>query len=264
MPASRSVLTTGGISVRLRAAGCVFAEEEAGLLLSVDQSPAELNAMIDRRVAGLPLEQILGWAEFCGLHIVIVPGVFVPRRRTQFLVAQALTLCRGDSVIVDLCCGSGAVATVLATTRPGVQLFASDIDPVAVACARRNLADRGQVFEGDLFAPLPASLRHRVDIIVANAPYVPTDEIALMPMEARIYEPRASADGGGDGLDVQRRLIAAASEWLSPRGCLLVETGQRQAAQTAKIFARHGLHPRILRNEELDSTVVIGHPRAIS
>ncbi|WP_198415808.1 putative protein N(5)-glutamine methyltransferase [Cryobacterium glaciale] len=246
------------IASRLRAAGCVFADEEARLLLSVEQSPAELTAMVDRRVAGVPLEQIIGWAEFCGLRILVAPGVFVPRRRTEFLVRQALGLCPSDAVIVDLCCGSGAVATTLAAVRPDATVFAVDIDPIAVACARRNLADRGLVFEGDLFAPLPASLTGRVDIIVANAPYVPTDEVAFMPVEARLFEPRASADGGDDGLDVQRRIAATSSQWLSPSGCLLVETGQRQAAQTAEIFSLNGLLPRIVRREELDATVVVG------
>ncbi|TFD58890.1 putative protein N(5)-glutamine methyltransferase [Cryobacterium suzukii] len=251
---------TADLIARLRAAGCVFAEEEAELLLAVKQSPTQLNAMVNRRVAGLPLEQVLGWAEFYGLHILLDPGVFVPRRRTEFLVTQALALCPPGAVIVDLCCGSGAVATALATALPGARLYAVDIDPTAVACARRNVANRGEVFEGDLFAPLPAALVGRVDIIVANAPYVPTNEIMLMPMEARAYEPRASADGGDDGLDVQRRIAAAASPWLSPSGCLLIETGQRQAPQTAEILAGSGLLPRILRNEDLDSTVVIGLP----
>ncbi|MDJ0376495.1 putative protein N(5)-glutamine methyltransferase [Cryobacterium sp. PH31-L1] len=246
------------LTAQLRAAGCVFADEEAGLLLSVEQSPGDLAVMIAQRVHGVPLEQILGWAEFCGLRILVGPGVFVPRRRTEFLVTQALELCPRDAFVVDLCCGSGAVATALATVRRDVSLYATDIDPVAVACARRNLVDRGQVFEGDLFAPLPASLRGRVDVIVANAPYVPTDEIELMPMEARDYEPRASADGGDDGLDIQRGIGASASQWLSPTGCLLVETGQRQAPQTAEIFSRNGLLPRIVRSEELDSTIVIG------
>ncbi|TFC28815.1 putative protein N(5)-glutamine methyltransferase [Cryobacterium sp. TMT1-3] len=253
-----------GIASRLRAAGCVFAEEEASLLLSVKQSPAELKGMIDRRVAGLPLEQILGWAEFCGRRILVDPRVFVPRRRTEFLVEQALALCASDAVIVDLCCGSGAVAATLAAALPDSSFFAVDIDPLAVACARRNLADRGQVFEGDLFKPLPTSLLGRVDIIVANAPYVPTDEVALMPIEARLYEPRASADGGDDGLDVQRRIASGAPQWLSTSGCLLVETGQRQAPQTAAIFGLNGLLARIGRSEELDSTVVLGlrQPRA--
>jgi len=256
MPASADLI---GITARLRAAGCVFAEEEAALLLSVDQSPDELCAMIDRRVEGSPLEQILGWAEFCGLRIVVEPGVFVPRRRTEFLVMQALAHCPRDAVIVDLCCGTGAVAAALAVARPDATLFATDIDPTAVACAQRNLADRGQVLEGNLFAPLPPALHGDVDIIVANAPYVPTAEIELMPLEARLYEPRATADGGDDGLHVQRRIVIAASQWLSPNGCLLVETSQRQAPQTAEIFTRHGLLPRIARSDELDATVVIGH-----
>lgn len=262
MPARTAELI--GLAARLRAAGCVYAEEEAGLLLSVDQSPAELNAMIDRRVEGAPLEQILGWAEFCGLRILVQPGVFVPRRRTEFLVTQALLLCPGDAVIVDLCCGSGAVATALARALPQAQIFAADIDPTAASCAQHNLADRGRVFVGDLFSPLPAWLAGRVDIVVANAPYVPTNAIDLMPMEARLHEPRASVDGGDDGLHVQRRIIAAASQWLSPHGCLLIETGQHQAPQTAEIFARHGLLPLLARSEELDATVVIGEVVAIS
>ena len=258
MPARIADLTPLGITARLRAAGCVFAEEEASLLLSVEQSAGELNAMIDRRVSGIPLEQIVGWAEFCGLHILVDPGVFVPRRRTEFLVRQAVALCPPDAVIVDLCCGSGAVATALTAARCDARLFATDIDPTAVACARRNLADRGQVFTGDLFAPLPISLKGRVDVVVTNAPYVPTGEIELMPMEARAYEPRSSADGGSDGLDIQRRIAADAAQWLSPSGCLIVETGQHQAPHTADIFARHGLRARILRDDELDATVVMG------
>ncbi|WP_369827264.1 hypothetical protein [Cryobacterium sp. N19] len=98
------------ITAQLRAAGCVFADEEAALLLSVAQSPGDLAAMVARRVDGLPLEQILGWAEFCGLRILVDPEVFVPRRRTEFLVTQALALCPRDALVVDLCCGSGAVA----------------------------------------------------------------------------------------------------------------------------------------------------------
>ena len=242
----------------MSAAGCVFAEEEAGLLQSVQQSPDQLSSMIERRLAGVPLKQIVGWAEFCGRHILVDPGVFVPRRRTEFLVEQTLALYPPEAVTVDLRCGSGALATVLVAPRPGAGLVAVDIDPIAVACARGNLADRVQVLQGDLFAPPPASLTGRVDIIVANAPYVPTDEVEQMPMEARLYEPRALADGGDDCLDVQRRISAAAPHWLSSSGCLLVETGQRQAPQTAEIFARHGLLPRILRSEELDATVVLG------
>ncbi|MDT7565026.1 MAG: release factor glutamine methyltransferase, partial [Pseudonocardiales bacterium] len=161
---------------RLRAAGCVFAEDEARLLISSARTPADLAAMVDRRVRGLPLEHVLGWAEFCGLRIAVDTGVFVPRRRTEFLVRQAASLARPGAVVLDLCCGSGAVGAALAATVERAEIHAVDIDPAAVLCARRNLAG-GQVYEGDLYEPLPDALRGRVDVLVANAPYVPTEAI---------------------------------------------------------------------------------------
>ena len=137
--------------------------------------------------------------------------------------------------------------------------LAVDIDPAAVRCARRNVAtDGAQVYEGDLYGPLPAALRGRVDILVANAPYVSTGEIELMPPEARIHEPRVALDGGADGLTVQRGVIATAPQWLAPGGYLLVETSARQAPQTADTFARHGLIPRVAGSAQLDATVVTG------
>ncbi len=140
---------------------------------------------------------------------------------------------------------------------PGLGLHAVDIEPPAVACARRNLVD-GQVYEGDLDAPLPASLQGRVAVVVANAPYVPTNAIALMPPEARDHEPRVALDGGADGLDVQRRVAAAAPRWLAPGGSLLIETSARQAPSTAAAVAAAGLVPRVERSEELDGTAVVG------
>jgi release factor glutamine methyltransferase len=247
------------IVTRLRAAGCVFAEEEARLLVSAARTPADLTAMVDRRAAGLPLEHIIGWAEFCGLRIAVDPGVFVPRHRTEFLVRQAGAVAKSGAVVVDLCCGSGAVGTALAAALERIELYAADIDPAAVRCARRNVtAAGGHVYEGDLYEPLPAILRGRVDVLVANAPYVPTEAIRLLPPEARIHEARMALDGGADGLDVQRRVVAGAPIWLAPGGHLLVETSQRQAPQTFEIFARNGLIPQVARLDELDATVVIG------
>ncbi|MEO9220528.1 MAG: putative protein N(5)-glutamine methyltransferase, partial [Mycobacteriaceae bacterium] len=214
------------VTSRLRAAGCVFAEDEAQLLISAVDTPAELAAMVDQRVLGIPLEHILGWAEFCGLRVVLDPDVFVPRRRTEFLVHQVAALVRTGGVVVDLCCGSGAVGAALLTTTPGIELYAADIDPAAVRCARRNLAANGQVFEGDLYEPLPAMLRGRVDVVVVNAPYVPRGEVRLMPPEARLYEARAALDGGLDGLDIQRRVASEAPRWLAPGGHLLIETSE--------------------------------------
>ncbi|UGQ14789.1 putative protein N(5)-glutamine methyltransferase [Yinghuangia sp. ASG 101] len=245
----------------LRAAGCVFAEDEARLLAEAARTPADLAAMVRRRAAGHPLEHVLGWAEFCGLRIAVDPGVFVPRRRTEFLVGHAARRLprRRGTVAVDLCCGSGAVAAALATTAVGADVHAADIDPAAVRCARRNLASlRARVYEGDLYAALPTGLRGRVAVLVANAPYVPTGAIGLLPPEARDHEPRVALDGGADGLDVQRRVARAAADWLVPGGHVLVETSERQAPHSAAAFAAGGLRVEVVACDDLDATVVIG------
>jgi release factor glutamine methyltransferase len=252
---------TGAIVARLRAAGCVFAEDEARLLTAEATSPAALDDMVARRVAGLPLEQILGWAAFCGLRIAVEPGVFVPRRRTELLVHQAVGLADAVAhpVVVDLCCGSGAVGLAIASAIKVAELHAADVDPAAVACARRNVrAVGGYVHQGDLYDALPPELRGRVDLMVANAPYVPTAAISTMPPEARDHELRVALDGGPDGRDVQRRVIAAAPGWLRPGGHLLIETSRQQAPATVADFARHGLRSRVVTSEELDGTVVVG------
>ncbi|MGW2558376.1 putative protein N(5)-glutamine methyltransferase [Streptomyces sp. NPDC001514] len=243
---------------RLRSAGCVFAEDEAALLVSTARTPAELAAMVERRVDGHPLEHVLGWAEFCGLRIAVDPGVFVPRRRTEFLVRQAVAARPGAGVVVDLCCGSGAVGAALAASLPGVELYAADIEPAAVRCAWRNVPEGGRVHEGDLFAALPDALRGRVDILAANVPYVPTEEVGLLPAEARVHEPLVALDGGADGLDVLRRVTGEAGEWLAPGGILLFETSERQAADAVEAVARSGLTPRVAASDELYATVVIG------
>jgi release factor glutamine methyltransferase len=274
MSAPASPLLESAIVTRLRAAGCVFAEDEARLLISTAPTPADLTAMVDRRVAGLPLEHVLGWAEFCGLRIAVDPGVFVPRRRTEFLTHQAIALAIADgsppageadeagarsrTVVVDLCCGSGAVGAVLSGALDGVELYAADVDPAAVRCARRNLAAAGgRVYEGDLYQPLPAELAGRIDLLVANVPYVPTEEVGLLPPEARIHEARVALDGGTDGLDVLRRVTAEAARWLAPGGHLLFETSERQAAKAAESVARNGLVPRVVTSEEMYATVII-------
>jgi release factor glutamine methyltransferase len=256
-------VVTQEIADRLRAAGCVFAEDEARLLRETAKDPAELDAMVGKRVAGLPLEHVLGWAEFCGLRIAIEPGVFVPRVRTEFLIAAAAALTPPRAVALDLCCGSGAMGVALAAVVPLAQLHAVDIDPAAVRCAAGNLAQRnpaqgGTVYLGDLYEPLPASLRGRVDIVIANVPYVPSGEVPLLPAEARLHEARVALDGGADGLDVLRRVTAGAPGWLKPGGHLLIETSERQAPLATAAFARCGLHPRLASSPELGSTVIIG------
>jgi release factor glutamine methyltransferase len=244
---------------RLRTAGCVFAEQEAALLHEEAGSAAELDRMVARRVGGEPLEQVVGWAAFHGLRIAVAPTVFVPRRRTELLAREAIRRAGPGAVVVDLCCGSGAVAAAVRAEVPEARVLAADRDPAAVACARRNLPPE-QVFEGDLYDALPPALRGRVDVLAVNAPYVPSDAVALMPPEARDHEARVALDGGADGLDVQRRVVAGAGEWLTGEGWLLVETSMVQAPATRELFVAAGLRARAVRSEELDGTLVSGTP----
>ena len=238
----------------------MFAEDEAALIVDATSSPDELDSLVARRVAGEPLEQVLGWAEFCGMRIVVEPGVFVPRRRTALLVEQAVALLHGvaEPVVVDLCCGTGAVAAAVHRALGRGEIHAADLEPRAVRCARRNLDGIGMVHEGDLTAALPDDLVGRVDVMVVNAPYVPSDEIASMPREARDHEPRVALDGGADGVDVHRRVADQAPRWLRPRGALLIETSRRQSTLTLGAVTQHGFDAEVVRSDELDATAVVG------
>ncbi|WP_237301293.1 putative protein N(5)-glutamine methyltransferase [Streptomyces sp. CLI2509] len=256
-----------GLVARLRAAGCVFAEDEAELLLAAVPEDAAgrdgaLDALVARRVAGEPLEHVVGHAVFHGLRVAVGPGVFVPRRRSEFLVARALDGVRAEGAVtlLDLCCGSGALGLALRTALgPRATLHAADVDPGALRWARHNLAPLGaHVHEGDLYAPLPAALRGRVDVLTANVPYVPSEEVRLLPAEARAHEPLVALDGGRDGLDLVRRVAEEAATWLAPGGRLLVESGERQAPEVAGIFTAAALHAEIAHEEEGWATVVTG------
>lgn len=252
---------------RLRAAGCVFAEDEAAVLLEAAGSAGELAGLLARRVAGLPLEQVVGWVEFAGRRVGIDPGVFVPRRRSELLVRAAVAHLQGPAgrrrtqppQVADLCCGCGAIGLAVALAVPGTRLMAGDLEPAAVRCAARNLvAVGGTVRRGDLFAALPADRRGRIDVLVANAPYVPTAAIALMPPEARDHEPASALDGGPDGTDILARVIAGAPEWLAPGGLVLVEVGRAQVATVTNALRDRGLTPRVLADEELGALIVTG------
>ena len=248
----------------------MFAEDEAQLLKKAARGPDELEGMVRRRLAGLPLEQVVGWAEFRGLRLFVEPGVFVPRRRSEFLVKTAIELEDAERpVIVDVCCGTGALGLAVAaglkdtgaagTTRGEAELHAAEIDPDAVACARRNVEPTGgRVYEGDLFTPLPQTLQGHVTTLLCNAPYVPTGDIAFLPAEAREYEHRVALDGGGDGLEILRRAAAGARDWLAPGGGLLVETSEHQAEAMAAIMDGAGLAPHVFADDEYGSSVVAG------
>jgi release factor glutamine methyltransferase len=267
----RGILMETDVVARLRSAGCVFAEDEAKILLSSARTREELDAMVERRTSGEPLEQVVGWAECCGLRVFVDPGVFVPRRRSEFLVAVAVGLVRSAGrsarrVIVDLCCGTGALGLAVAAElgrgdEPGgTELHAADLDPAAVACARRNVEPAGgRVYQGDLYHALPPGLRGRVDVLICNAPYVPTTEIAFMPAEARDHEAVLALDGGTDGLAILRRVAAEAHAWLAPGGVLLVETSERQAASMTAVMSAAGLAGEVHEeDDDWGATVITG------
>ncbi|GAA0548552.1 putative protein N(5)-glutamine methyltransferase [Paractinoplanes ferrugineus] len=242
--------------MRLRTAGCVFAEDEAAVLAGAATGETELTALVERRALGEPLEQVVGYADFAGVRVRLRPGVFVPRVRSELLVQVAAATSRPGDVVVDLCCGSGALGLAVRHRQPAIDLYAADVDPVAVACARDNLDS--QVFQGDLFDALPASLRGRIAVLLANVPYVATRHIPLLPAEARDHEPHTALDGGDDGLEIFRSVVAGAADWLAPGGIMLSEITEAQSEPASKVILDAGLAPDLRSDEDLEALVVAG------
>ncbi|MFD6141109.1 putative protein N(5)-glutamine methyltransferase [Promicromonospora sp. NPDC060271] len=266
---------------RLRAAGCVFAEDEARIITeAADGDAARLEELAAARVGGLPLEHLVGWAELDGRRWLVAPGVFVPRQRSELLVREAAARADADSgsdagpvLLVDLCCGcgalGGAVAARLLAAGRDVEVHAADVDPAAVTCAHENLkalsddvaapgagALTAHTYAGDLADPLPAEVWGRVDVLVANAPYVPTTAIGMMPPEAREHEPHAALDGGDDGLVILRRVIDLAPRLLRPGGHLLIETSEGQVSAAVEHLEAAGLTATALSDEDLGATAL--------
>ena len=251
-------------TARLRAAGCVFAEDEAALLLG-EFSGGALEAAVTRRVTGEPLELVLGFVEFAGLRLAVAPGVFVPRRRTELVARLAIEALPPGGRLADLCCGVGAIAALVATRQPDAVVVAADVDPAAVAVASANLAPFGAPA---LVADMGAGLQGPFDVVTACPPYVPSEEVAVMPREARDYEPKVALDGGPDGTDLQAAVFAAAVELLRLGGVAIVETSRAQAERTAQRAVEAGLIPSVERDKELGATVVVARlsapPRSVT
>jgi release factor glutamine methyltransferase len=218
--------------------GCIAPEAEAdNLLTAAREGVGQIEELVRRRLRGEPLAWITGSVTFCGLHVRIDPGVFVPRPHTEALARRAIELLPDEGIAVDLCTGSGAVAAVLAAALPRATVVGTDVDPVAVECARRNGVPATQ---GDLDEPLPFMLRGRVDLITAVVPYVPTEELHLLPRDVLAHEPRRALDGGSGGTRQLVRAAGAADRWLRPGGSVLLELGGDQASGMTPILTYLG------------------------
>lgn len=219
--------------------GCVAPGPEADTLLAAArEGGAPIDDLIARRLRGEPPAWIRGWVTFCDERVRVDPGVFVPRPHTEPLARRAASLLPSDGTAVDLCTGSGAVAVVLRSARPHATVVGTDIDPAAVACARANGV---RAFPGDLDGSLPSWFRASVDVVTAVVPYVPTEELHLLPRDVLASEPRAALEGGPGGTSVLLRAVAAAPNLLRPGGSVLLEIGGDQAAEIGAALTDVGL-----------------------
>ena len=253
------------LAARLSAAGCVRAEDEAALLLEAAHSPSDLAALAARRVAGEPLEHLVGWAEVSGVRVRLGPGVFVPRRRSEHLVSVSAGVLSartrpGRATVLDLCAGSGALGLAVHAAAGPFDLVAVDLDPVAVRWAAENLTSvQGSALLGDLFEPVDEHLRGDIALVIGNAPYVPTEALDRLPREAREHEPALALDGGTDGLTVHRRLLGEAPNWLEPGGAVVVELGAAQVPAIRELATGLGLvTSAVPAADDPHSVVVVG------
>jgi release factor glutamine methyltransferase len=224
--------------------------DRVGLYTHFDQplSADELTAyreLIKRRLAGEPVAYLLGRREFRSLELRVDARVLVPRPETEFAVEEALALLPearegARPRVVDVGTGSGAIALAIKSARPDVEVLAVDRSTGAAEVARANaerLSLPIEVLVGDLLAPVAA--RGPFDVVVSNPPYIPSGELPQLPAEVR-REPHDALDGGPDGLDVIRRLVAAARPLLAPSGALVLEVGAGQAPRVAELLSRAG------------------------
>lgn len=237
----------------------VLARDRVFLYTHFDQplGPDELarfRGLIQRRLQGEPVAYLVGKKEFRSLMLDVDARVLVPRPDTETLVDVALGLLPSDGSpprIVDVGTGSGAIALALKKERPDAELYAIDRSPDAAAVARHNAERLGlavAVLEGDLLAPV--ATQGPFALIVSNPPYIPSGDIAGLAPEVR-KEPLAALDGGGDGLEVIRRLIAEAPPLLSATGALALEVGAGQAPAVIARFAADGRYAAATATEDL-------------
>lgn len=222
----------------LAEAGCLAAADEADeLVQAAEGDPHALGDLVARRVNGEPVAWLTGATTLCGIKVLVAPGVYVPRWQTEPLARRAASLLPTGGVAVDLCTGAGAIAAVLASAVPTARVLATEVDQRAAACARSNGVE---VFEGFLDDPIPPEFRHRVDVLTAVVPYVPTGSLRLLPRDVQAYEPRLALDGGDDGTDLLVQVVRRSTRWLCPGGWLLLELGGDQAEPIGQLLGAVG------------------------
>ena len=239
-------------------AGCIAAREEADeLLRAAAGDPDVLDDLVSRRTNGEPIAWLTGAVTFCGVWLSVAPGVYVPRRQTEPLALRAVALLPPKGVAADLCTGVGAIAAVLAAAVPTARILATELDGNAVRCARRNGVE---VFEGFLDDPLPREFEHRVDVLTAVVPYVPTDSLRLLPRDVQGFEPRLALDGGVDGTDLLAEVVRRSAVWLSPGGWLLLELGGDQAEPIGRLLHESGFEGLdVMTDEDGDPRAICAH-----
>ena len=248
-------LDRSSVSRTLAAAGCVAPDEETDELIRAAAGDVDALAdLVSRRCDGEPVAWLTGAITFCGIRVAVAPGVYVPRGQTEPLARRAAALVPAHGAAVDLCTGSGAIAVVLAAAVPTARVVATELDEIAVACARRNGVE---VFAGFLDDPLPDSLEHRVDVLTAVVPYVPTDSMRFLPRDVQRFESRLALDGGIDGTDLLIEVVRRSLRWLRPGGWLLLELAGDQADPIGLLLEASGFEaPEVMVDDE-------GDPRAI-
>ena len=208
------------------------------------QHEQDIQGILDRRRTREPLAYILGYREFYGINLLVNSDVMVPRPETETMVEHALFMAlmgmeSAQLVIADVGTGTGAIAINLAIHIPAARIYAVDLtDPVLNVSnyniRSHNVADRVTLCQGDLLEPVP----EKVDLIVANLPYIPTERILTLQPEVQ-WEPKAALDGGEDGLDLVRRMMSQATAKLNDQGIILLELDPEQMPEASKIALRN-------------------------
>ncbi|MFO0674892.1 MAG: HemK/PrmC family methyltransferase [Polyangiaceae bacterium] len=248
----------------------------AGVVAREADPRAAAARVVDRRKEGMPLGYALGRQTFLGIELLSEPGALVPREETELLgrtaVARITTdVPEGEALVVDMCTGSGNLASAIASLVPRARVWASDLTDGCVNLARKNvahlgLADRMTVVQGDLFAPLAgtAGLEGRVDVVVCNPPYISTGKLGGDRKVLLDHEPREAFDGGPYGLSIHQRVIKDALAFLKPRGTLLFEIGAGQAKQVTILFERARAYdaPEAFKDERGEVRVIAARKKA--